>query len=58
MFVVALHSWERHVANAFAVLHTPSWRPSFGMGSPFPLSSTHVSVFRLQCFAAVQSAST
>ncbi len=58
VFVTALHWPERHVAAAFAALHAPLWRPSFGMESPRPLSSPHVSALRLQCFAAGQSAST
>ncbi len=58
VFVTALHWPEVQVADAFAALHVPSWSPSFGMATPFALSSTHVSVFRLQCFDAAQSAST
>jgi hypothetical protein len=58
VFVTALHWPEVQVAAAFAVVHVPSWSPSFGIATPFALSSTHVSVFRLQCFAAAQSAST
>jgi hypothetical protein len=58
VFVTALHWPEVQVAAAFAVVHVPSWSPSFGIATPFALSSTQVSVFRLQCFAAAQSAST
>jgi hypothetical protein len=58
VFVVALHWPERHVADAFEALHVPSWRPSLGIAAPMARSSTQVSVFRLQCFAAAQSAST
>jgi len=58
VFVTALHSPDWHVARAFASLQTPVWSPSFGIATPFALSSTHVSVFRLQCFDAAQSAST
>ena len=58
VFVTALHLPDWHVASAFASLQTPVWSPSFGIATPFALSSTHVSAFRSQCFAAGQSPST
>ena len=58
VFVCALHWPEAQTSAAVAAEHTPSWSPSFGMATPFALSSTHVSALRSQCFAAGQSAST
>ena len=58
VLVLALHCPEAQVVAAFALEQVPSWRPSFGIATPFALSSTHVSVFRLQCFAVGQSLST
>jgi hypothetical protein len=58
VFVTALHVPDWQVAVAFASLHTPVWRPSLGIATPFALSSTHESALRSQCFAAGQSPST
>jgi hypothetical protein len=58
VFVTALHWPLVHTKAAVAAEQMPSWRPSFGIATPFDLSSTHVRALRSQCFVAGQSAST
>jgi hypothetical protein len=58
VFVAALQSVLAHVAFAFASVHVPSWRPSFGIALPTRSFAVHVVVSRLQYWSAAQSPST
>jgi hypothetical protein len=58
VFAVPLHVPLTHTADAVATLQTPVCRPSFGIGCPFARSTVHAPVSRLQCWGALQSAST
>ena len=57
VLVAALHSPDKHTAEALNEPHVPSCRPSLGIGEPAGRSATHENVERSQKPMPMQSLS-